>query len=464
MIEGAVFAGLDRLAPPGPLGLAVSGGGDSLALLLIASRWARARDRRIMAATIDHGLRGAAPAEVAAVARLAASLGVSHCLLEGDAGDAGGTGNLQARARAARYAALTAWAQSEGLAAIATAHTEDDQAETLLMRLARGAGVDGLAGIAEIRQRAGPPPLTVIRPLLGVSRAALRDVLRNEGLGWIEDPTNADPAFDRTRARTALATLAPLGLTAPALAATATRMRATLSMLDAAVAGLAQGRLGQGIAGEILIARDALLGEPETAMRLLARAAKALTAAAYPPRREALERGLAFTRDLPWPPPDQPLADGILLVATNQPASSLFTGPAIALCREEVACAPPVTISDEGTAQDGTAALWDARVGLASGRVGLTLGALGEARLTAIKKAGELTIAGRADGFERFMASPRAARLSAPAAIRADGTLEAVLTRDGWGVPGPPPATPWTTPGVFHNAVARRLSALLEGV
>ncbi|MEL6577635.1 MAG: tRNA lysidine(34) synthetase TilS, partial [Pseudomonadota bacterium] len=330
-LERAI-ATLDRLAPSGALGLAVSGGSDSLALLHVAARWAALRGRSLAVATIDHGLRGAAPAEAAAVARQARVLGLTHALLTGDAA---GRGNLQGRARELRYTALAAWAEGAGLAAVATAHTEDDQAETVLMRLARGAGADGLAGISEIRHRAGPPALTVIRPLLGHSRAELRAWLRAEGLGWIEDPTNADPAFDRTRARAALVALAPLGLTAPMLATTAGRMRATVGVLDAAVARLTAGNLALGVAGEIEIACLALTGgEPETAMRLLARAAQVLIGSGYPPRREALERGIAFARAATdGRPPDTPFADGILLTAPGR-ASTRLERPFIALCRE----------------------------------------------------------------------------------------------------------------------------------
>ncbi|MEM9764272.1 MAG: tRNA lysidine(34) synthetase TilS, partial [Pseudomonadota bacterium] len=173
-LERAI-ATLDRLAPGGTLGLAVSGGSDSLALLHVATRWAKRSGRSLAVATIDHGLRGAAAAEAAAVARQSRGLGLPHALL---AGDAAGRGNLQGRARELRYTVLAAWAAGAGLGAVATAHTEDDQAETVLMRLARGAGADGLAGIAEIRHRAGPPTLTVIRPLLGHGRAELRAWLK----------------------------------------------------------------------------------------------------------------------------------------------------------------------------------------------------------------------------------------------------------------------------------------------
>ncbi|WP_245653923.1 tRNA lysidine(34) synthetase TilS, partial [Novosphingobium rosa] len=125
-----------------PLGLAVSGGPDSLALLLIAHA---ALPGRVAAATVDHGLRPESAAEAAEVARICALLDVPHATLEVSVED----GNVQAQARDARYAALAAWTEQEGLCALATAHHADDQVETLVMRLNRASGVSGLAGVRE---------------------------------------------------------------------------------------------------------------------------------------------------------------------------------------------------------------------------------------------------------------------------------------------------------------------------
>jgi tRNA(Ile)-lysidine synthase len=187
---------LDRLAPDGDLGLAVSGGPDSLALLLLA---ARARPGRVRAATVDHGLRPESVGEAAIVAARCAELGVPHDILS-VAVEPGAS--LQAQAREARYAALGEWAGRQGLAAVATAHHADDQAETLLMRLARGSGVGGLAGIRE--ERALAPGVRLIRPLLGLRKADLVAVV--EGAGWrgVDDPSNHDPRHDRTQARALL--------------------------------------------------------------------------------------------------------------------------------------------------------------------------------------------------------------------------------------------------------------------
>ena len=179
---------------PGPLGIAVSGGADSMALLLLART---ALGERIRAATVDHRLRPEAADEAAAVAVTCAQIGVAHDTLS-VTWDAEPTSNVQARARAARYGVLGEWAREQGLSAVLTAHHADDQAETLLMRLARGSGVAGLAGARGVA-RIGA--LTVLRPLLGWRRDELRAIVDQEGIEPADDPSNRDPRFDRVRMR-----------------------------------------------------------------------------------------------------------------------------------------------------------------------------------------------------------------------------------------------------------------------
>ncbi|WP_292965875.1 tRNA lysidine(34) synthetase TilS [Novosphingobium sp. UBA1939] len=179
------------------LGIAVSGGPDSLALLLMA---AAARPDTVCAATVDHGLRPESAAEAADVARVCTKLGVPHRILRVDVVD----GNVQAQARAARYAALAAWMEAESVAALATAHHADDQAETLVMRLNRASGVAGLAGV---RERSWVPDADhlLIRPVLGWRRAELAEMVAQAGLVAADDPSNRNEAFDRVRVRQALA-------------------------------------------------------------------------------------------------------------------------------------------------------------------------------------------------------------------------------------------------------------------
>ncbi len=191
-----VAADLDALAPAdAPIGLAVSGGPDSLALLLLA---ASARPGRIEAATVDHGLRSASVEEAAMVADLCDRLGVPHRILVADWSQPPES-NLQAEARALRYRLLNSWAIERGLSAVATAHHADDQAETLLMRLARGAGVGGLGGTKA--RRALSEEVALLRPLLGWRKAELVALVADAGIEPVDDPSNRDPKHDRSRIR-----------------------------------------------------------------------------------------------------------------------------------------------------------------------------------------------------------------------------------------------------------------------
>ncbi|HEY1604050.1 MAG TPA: tRNA lysidine(34) synthetase TilS [Allosphingosinicella sp.] len=178
------------------IGLAVSGGPDSLALLLLA---AAALPGRVAAATVDHGLRPEAAAEADFVGAICAELGVPHAILRAIVPPGA---SVQAQARAARYEALAGWARADGLRAMLTAHHQDDQAETLAMRLARGAGIGGLAGIRAGSEISG---LLVCRPLLGWRRAALRALVEQAGLRPVADPSNEDERYDRVRMRRDLA-------------------------------------------------------------------------------------------------------------------------------------------------------------------------------------------------------------------------------------------------------------------
>jgi tRNA(Ile)-lysidine synthase len=191
----ARFAGdFERLAPDGGnVGVAVSGGPDSLALLLLA---ASARPGRVEAATVDHRLRPESADESKRVAEVCGRLGIPHTILPVTVSEGA---SVQALAREARYKALTAWASDRSLAAVLTAHHSDDQAETLLMRLARGAGLAGLAGVRPSRELA--PGLRLLRPLLGWRKATLVEIVRSAGLLAADDPSNRDRRHDRTRVR-----------------------------------------------------------------------------------------------------------------------------------------------------------------------------------------------------------------------------------------------------------------------
>jgi tRNA(Ile)-lysidine synthase len=280
------FAGaLDRLVPDGLIGLAVSGGPDSLALLLLA---AEARPGKVAAATVDHGLRPEGAAEALMVADRCRELGVPHRILSVTVEPGS---SPMARARSARYRALGEWARAEGMSGVATAHHLDDQAETLLMRLLRGSGLSGLAGIRETSVLGSVP---VVRPLLSFRKAELVRLVEERGWLAADDPSNADPRFDRVRARRLMALLPAL---APQrLARTAAALAEAEDALSFVTGGLAADRL-RPVPDGLEIDVSAL--PRELRRRLLVLAMTALEAAAPGPEVErallALEHGRSCT-------------------------------------------------------------------------------------------------------------------------------------------------------------------------
>lgn len=273
--------------PPAALGLAVSGGGDSLAMLHLASLWAAGNGCALHVATVNHGLRTEAAQECALVAHRATTLGLSHDVL---AWHWDGHGNLQASARQARQLLLADWAQARDVTHIAFGHTRDDQAETLLMRLKRGSGVDGLAGMAARRDQGG---VTWLRPLLDIRRDDLRSYLRGIGWDWAEDASNTDPAYERVRTRQAIATL---GLDVDRLAETAAHMAAAREVLDHAAAQAARDLLTQDH-GDLVFDRARLFALPPDTRERLAAAALCWTGQTpYRPRLGALREALGAQR------------------------------------------------------------------------------------------------------------------------------------------------------------------------
>ena len=261
-------AGFDRV------GVAVSGGGDSVAALILTVD-ALGRDR-VHAVTVDHGLRTGSAAEAQAVATVCQSLGVLHDILRWQ-GDKSGT--LQCAARDARRRLIAAWARNR-VQAVILAHTIEDQAETVLLNIARGSGVDGLSAMPARLTRDG---VTWLRPLLGTQREALRELLRARGIGWAEDPSNEDLRFDRVRLRQARPFFDGLGLTPETLAALAARMQMARFVLDADAARLFHAHV-RDVAGTALIDPAVFDAAPESVERLFASLIKGLTGAPYKPR------------------------------------------------------------------------------------------------------------------------------------------------------------------------------------
>jgi tRNA(Ile)-lysidine synthase len=261
-----------------PLGLAVSGGGDSLAMLHLAHQAGLA----VRVATVDHGLRAESADEARAVAQTCAAMGYAHDTLDWRGWD--GTGNLQDRARRARRSLLAHWAQSHGLAGVALAHTRDDLAEGFIMRLSRGAGVDGLAAMQTRFIQHGA---LFVRPLLWAARPDLRAYLRGLGVVWSDDPSNELTRFARIRTRKALPDLARLGLTEAVLAEVAQHMAEARGALDYATDALAAQVLTQQ-AGIVFIGPNWGDAPPELQRRLMQRVILWIAPADYAPRGAAL--------------------------------------------------------------------------------------------------------------------------------------------------------------------------------
>ncbi|MCS5603874.1 MAG: tRNA lysidine(34) synthetase TilS [Paracoccus sp. (in: a-proteobacteria)] len=348
-----IRATLDRLAGDMPaIGLAVSGGGDSVALMHVAAEWARGRT--IMVATVDHGLRAESAEEARQVARGARLLGLKHATLlwrrETEAG------NLMARARDARLRLLAGWAGRNDLSAVALGHTADDQAETLMMRLARGSGIDGLAAMTEWRDAFG---MRWLRPMLGCGRAELRDWLRGRGIAWADDPGNENEDFERIRIRKAIEAT---GLDVPALARAAAHIgeaRDALShyaALAARDADIANGR--------IILSRRVLGDAPsEIRRRLLVASCRWVTGADYPPRRATAMHALAAVAN-----GSRVTLDGALLDPS---------GDDLRIGREPAAARRARPLTEDG--------IWDRRWHVEGLRPGQRVEALGMDALAAVK-------------------------------------------------------------------------------
>lgn len=295
---------------PTDIGLAVSGGGDSMAMLYLAHNWTRVYGLRLWVVTINHDLRPDAAGEAQLVADECALLGWPHATLiwRGDK-----TGNLMEAARHARLSLIDAWRGD--LRHVLMAHTADDVAEGFLMRLRRGSGVDGLAAMSDLRtvrirpdqrlplaqndrrgQRfppdsgAGRGSYFVVRPLLHTSRQALRRYLIAMLGRWVDDPTNENTSFERARTRKLLTTLQDAGLTSQVLTQTAHRMAQARAALTARTQSIARGTVHRDwTTGEVRITRDALAGvEDETKLRLLAEALQWVSSDPLRPRLQAL--------------------------------------------------------------------------------------------------------------------------------------------------------------------------------
>lgn len=342
---------LDRhAAPEGGLALACSGGGDSHALLLMASAWARSRGRALHVFTVDHGLRPEARAEAQRVAGRAAELGHAGEVLSwtGPKPDSG----VQAAARDARHRLLAAACRKAGLADLMLAHTQDDQTETVWMRLAAGGGWRGCAGMAP----AGPSPvwpggrgLRLLRPLLETSRADLRNWLRERGEDWVEDPSNSDRRHARIRIREAMRGYRAAGFDPSRFARLAGEIRHLVEAEGRAALNLARGTVVvHGWGGAELDAPALQAARPAIRRRLLEALMLAVSGQERLPGAHAIDRiegALSGRRTA--------TAGGVLLTASGGKAW-LVRDPGAVLGRVDRP-APPALAGD----------VWDGRFAIA---------------------------------------------------------------------------------------------------
>jgi len=364
-LTGAEFARLMKAAgpwEPAPrIAVAVSGGADSLALALLAARWSRAMGGEAVALTVDHALRRGSGAEARGVGRILGPRSMRHRVLQWR-GPKPGTG-IQAAARAKRYELLGAWCRRHGILHLLVAHHLEDQAETLLLRLGRGSGVDGLAAMAAVSETGA---LRLVRPLLDVPQARLRALLERNRVSWIDDPSNRDRAHARVRMRDMLPDLAAEGLDAARLARTARNMARARAALETGTAELLARACMILPEGYCRLDAEALSAAPaEVSLRALARIVTCIGGRDYPPRLERLERlHRAVTGVAAW-------------------RARTLSGCHVVPGRDGVlVCREPGAVSERLTLIPGAEALWDRRfrikVGAGTGKRGpITVAALG---------------------------------------------------------------------------------------
>ncbi|MGH6900805.1 MAG: tRNA lysidine(34) synthetase TilS, partial [Geminicoccaceae bacterium] len=315
------------------LAVAVSGGADSLCLCLLADGWARARGGEVTALTVDHGLRPGAAAEARQVGAWLSARRIDHVVLRWT-GPKPATG-VQAAAREARYALLTAWCRAAGVLHLLLAHHLDDQAETVALREARHSGPDGLAGMAAVRELRG---LRLLRPLLAVPKARLRATLAAMEQPWLEDPSNLAPAFARNRLRLGA------GLDSARLAAVATTHGRTRAAHDERTAAWLATHARIDPAGFVMLAAAALAAAPlAICRRALQQVLISVGGNGYPPRQARLARLLEQIRV------------GLTSGRTLAGCRILPWQCALLICRE------PRAIHEVTPLVAGTPVLWDGR-------------------------------------------------------------------------------------------------------
>lgn len=409
-ISAREFDGLMRamgpFEPRPAIAVAVSGGADSMALAILVGAWARRRGGTAVGLTVDHRLRPESGQEARRVKSWLRRYGLDHHVLPWDGPRPRSA--IEAAAREARYALLNGWCRRHGVLHLVLAHHREDQAETFLMRLARGSGPTGLAAMPAITDTAHG---RILRPLLPVSRGRLRRTLQHRGQPWIEDPSNQDVGFTRAKIRRSMPQLSAAGLAAEAITATTAKMAEARAGLEAATASLLAEAVEIYPTGHARISTDPFRRAPRTvALPALAATVTCIGGRAYGPRTERLDR----------------LYEAIQ--SEGRPRGRTLSGCQVVPRKDHLLVArEPEAISETIPLEGAADALWDGRFRVRVGRSrpvppGLSVGRLGE------------------DGWARLVRQdPTLRKAPPPPPVRA--ALPAV--RDGRGVVFAP-----TFPGV----------------
>lgn len=355
-----LMAELGLFPQSGPVAVAVSGGADSMALMCLAHQWGEA-----VALTVDHGLRRSSAVEAIRVKGWLESRDIRHEILVWT--DRKPRANIQNAARIARYRLLEGRCRELGIRALLIAHHQNDQAETLLLRLARGSGLRGLAGMAAIAPPLDPCisgiPLRY-RPLLTVPKARLVATCRTFAVNWIEDPSNTSPSYARTSARALLNNPPLRGLNATRLAETAARLARTAAALDHYTACLRDKAVEPGGADAIILALAPFRSAPDDiGLRLMANLLQQVGGGLYPPRMRQTEIVWKTIRNANF----RGLSSAGCLIRPHEKDHIL-------ICREPAGCADPLPL------ETGQTRVWDRRfsITLGTGESPGMIGALGE--------------------------------------------------------------------------------------
>ncbi|MBL8630152.1 MAG: tRNA lysidine(34) synthetase TilS [Rhodospirillaceae bacterium] len=325
------------------IAVAVSGGADSMALALLASDWAKPRKIGVTALTVDHRLRSEAAAEARTVAAWMCARGIAHETLIWDAGAEVRhlTRSAQDAARDARYGLLSAWARASGCRTLLLAHHADDQIETFFLRLSRGSGLQGLASMDAQSVMRG---VQVLRPLLDFKKSDLIATCEASGQAWVEDPSNSNTKYARSRFRQARAMLAAEGLTPDRLLATITHLQRARAAIQLFVEVTAEAACTWAATGVATVSAKRLFASPdEISLRVLSDVLRAAGGQVYGPRFERLERLHAK------------LMAGDLRPVTLHGCSITRMGDAITVLREAAA------IVEECALKPSSVLLWDGR-------------------------------------------------------------------------------------------------------